>query len=298
MQNFAVNFLKNLQSKNTISSYKIDLEQFFSFYALHSGQEFSHPSQIGETICVMWINHLRKTGVKNRTIARKISTISTFLKFCQKEKLIKTNPIDLLNRPKTPHFGATNTLTKDECLHILNCLHKRIEYACLYNRMNQFKLWKKRYAIFYILFSVGMRVSELCHLKYENLEQIDSNVYRLHLSVKGNERHAPLIHERTAAVILDYMKTFSINQIGQSFFKNMSRLTVHNLIKKCVAISGINKNISPHSMRASLATHLHQTGVPLGHIKDLLNHKNIATTILYTRVSDEEMQENANLLDI
>ena len=142
-----------------------------------------------------------------------------------------------------------------------------------------------------------MRVSELCQLKYEDLEKIGENLYRLHLSVKGNEQHAPLIHANTAHILIDYMNTFAIVHNGQSMFGNLRRGTVHQLIKKCVAVSGIKKNISAHSLRASLATHLHQLGVPLGHIKELLNHKNIATTILYTRVSNAEMQENANLLD-
>lgn len=297
MQIFISDFLNHLQSKNTIESYKNDLNQFCVFYRLQFDQDVSHPNQIGETICVMWMHHLRQKHFKTRTITRKINSISSFLKFCQSKNLININPIAFLNRPKTPKIGATNILTREECSHIFECLFKRMEFARISDNQAQFKLWKTRYTILYTLFTVGMRVSELCQLKRKNLEQIDENTYRLHFTAKGNEKHAPLIHKNTALVLLDYMNMFCVSD-DDFIFGGMSRITVHNLIKKSVEISGITKNISAHSFRASLATHLHQISVPLGHIKDLLNHKNIGTTILYTRVSDAEMQENAILLDI
>lgn len=290
-------FLTNFQSKNTILSYGKDLEQFLSFCQIHSSKQDLHPTEIGETICVLWLNYLRDMHVKPSTLARKITAVSSFFKFCQRKKIMHTNPVEFLNRPQVAQIGKTNILTKNECLQIFECILKRMEYARIQNNLVQFKLWKKRYAILYTLFSVGMRISELCQLKYEDLEKIDDSIYRLHLSAKGNERHAPLIHENTALVLMDYMKTFLIHQNGQSMFGNMNRSTIHQLIKKCIALSGIKKKVSAHSLRASLATHLHQIGIPLGHIKELLNHKNIATTILYTRVSNTEMQENADLLD-
>lgn len=308
MDNIISQFLTQFRSPHTKLAYQNDLTQFLNFCSTNLNRPITKPSQITETICVMWQHHMH--GSPNQTLARKMAALSSFLKFCQRKKIVTTNPVEFLTRPKTSTEGKTNILTKEEWFHVFDCIQKRMEYARIKCEDFQYKIWKKRYTILYTLFTVGMRVEELCQLKCEDLEKINDDVYRLHLMVKGNQKHAPLIHKQTALVLIDYMNTLKITAAKhprgqrlerqsnqQTIFENIHRSSVFHMVKLCVKESGIIKNVSPHSLRASLATHLHQQNVPLGHIKELLNHKNMATTLLYTRISETELKENALMLE-
>lgn len=296
MQTMIEEFLTGFRSRHTKNAYKNDLVQFFNFCSGKLEKEIISPNEIGETMCVMWNHHIRQMENSNQTLARKMAALSSFFKYCLRKKMIGRNPVEFIARPKIANIGKTNILTKEEWMHTLNEIQKRGEFARIQGHETQFKMWKKRYAILHTLFTVGMRVEECCKLKYEDLEKIDENIYRLHLLAKGNQKHAPLIHKKTALVLVEYMNLCSITKKGQPIFGNIHRTSIYHMVKLCVKTADISKNVSPHSLRASLATHLHEEGVPLGHIKDLLNHKNMATTLLYTRVSERELMENAQLL--
>jgi len=294
LQSIMEDFLKCFQSTHTKSAYQSDLIGFFDFCIAQFKHDTINLKNINETLCLAWRHSIN--CLPNKTLARKISAVSSFFNFCQRQSLLTTNPAKFLQRPKVAHIGKTNTLTYEEIEVILKYTKNHIQHAKIYQNDFQHKLWQKRYTILYILFTVGMRVEELCHLKISDLEQVEENLYRLHLLTKGNEKHAPLIHSKTAFVLMEYIKLLKLTNSKQYIFEGMHRSSVYSLVQICVKRAGIQKKISPHSLRASLATHLHKTGVPLGQIKDLLNHKNIATTLLYTKVSDEELQENSNIL--
>ncbi len=288
------NFLNTFRSEHTRLAYATDLKQFLLFCANTLNTETLSINTISESLCFKWRHSV--DNLQNQTLLRKIAAIGSFFKFCQQQKFIQTNPAEFLHRPKRSHVGKTNILTFEEIKVLLEYAQNQIKCADFYQNTFQFKLWKKRYAILYVLFTVGIRVEELCKITTKDLEKIDENIYRLHLITKGNRIHAPIIHINTARVLLNYMKSFHI-QKNQTIFEGIHRTSVYQLVKLCIQKVGITKKISPHSLRASLATHLHKTGVPLGQVKDLLNHKNIATTLMYTKISDTELEENATILN-
>jgi integrase/recombinase XerD len=164
-----------------------------------------------------------------------------------------------------------------------------------------------------------MRVEELCSLKIKDLEPLQDDNWRLHMIAKGLETHAPIIHRKTAHLLKDYIQQFrSFAQKDDFLFVSsalkemdpavkprddrastpLHRTSVFHMIKICAKEAGIEKNISPHSCRATLATLLHQNGVPIAQIQSLLNHKQMTTTSIYIKKSDELAQAAATKIDL
>lgn len=310
MRDLVTLFLSTFQSQNTQKSYGRDLDAFFLFCREDVNLEISLPEQITEKLVLLWQKKI--AGLPNATAARKIATLSSFVEFLKNKKLVSKNFVKDLQRPKLEKNGKTNILTQEELEKVLSCVLKN---AQIYKSQNTslYRLWSLRYVVLYTLFSVGMRVEELCSLQIQSLEHLDNDNWRLHMIAKGNEEHAPIIHPKTAHLLRNYIAQFrshahkkdflfvrsqdSVNFSGRTETP-LHRTSVFHMIKLCAKEAGIEKNISPHSARATLATLLHQNGVPIAQIQSLLNHKQMTTTSIYIKKSDELAQAAATKIDL
>lgn len=307
IQSLLESFLSTFQSQNTKKSYGNDLKEFFLFCQNDINLQIENPDQITEKLVFVWQKKL--APLSNATAARKIAALSSFLEFLRRKKIISKNFMKDLNRPKVEKTGKTNVLSKQELEQILMCALKNAEF---YQGKKQglHKIWFLRYTVLYTLFSVGMRVEELCSLKIKDLEALQDDNWRLHMIAKGQETHAPIIHKKTAHLLKDYIQQFrSFAQKDDFLFVSstlqndnlhtpLHRTSVFHMIKICAKEAGIEKNISPHSCRATLATLLHQNGVPIAQIQSLLNHKQMTTTSIYIKKSDELAQAAATKIDL
>lgn len=306
-------FLLSLQSDHTRKNYSRDIEEFYMF-CRELGIEPQHITDITEKTILLWhknLNERHTQYVESRrrtvqsTIARKLSSVSSLLTFAFKRGLLQKNVALHVTRPKVKRESKTNALTADETKLLLRTALDQATNADPQTR--QYKSNKLRYAVLYTLFSVGMRVDELCELRIADLE-VTPQFARLHMTAKGGETHSPIIHEKSLGVLQNYIEEFRKNISTQDYLfvrvqnvKTQSKLTqaaVYLMISELGKLAGINKRISPHSCRATLATLLHNKGVPIAQIQDLLNHKQITTTAIYIKKAQELDEAAATKIDI
>ena len=145
-----------------------------------------------------------------------------------------------------------------------------------------------------------MRATELCSLKIIDLD-FSGKLPRLHLKIKGGELHAPLISDELANLLKKYVVTlrpmakpedplFTLSPYSK---RPLSRDYLARLVTAIAREQGIIKEITPHSCRATVASHLHRNGIQLSEIQDLLGHKSMMTTMMYIRKTDEEKESGS-----
>jgi len=307
MQNLLATFVTSFQSENTRKAYFADVKEFFLFCEKDLQLIIERPDQITERLVLVW--QKKCTQLPNATVARKMATLSSFLEFLKNKKHISKNFMKKMKRRRVEKDGKTNILTADELEKILGTTFQNtLLYKDSHPRLYQ--LWHLRFAVLHTLFSVGMRVEELCSLKIKSLEDLGNDIWRLHMIVKGHETHAPIVHKNTAHILREHIELFRYfsqkddplfvraqKRIATNKETPLHRSSVFHMIRLCAKEAGIVKKISPHSARATLATLLHRQGVPIGQIQSLLNHKQMTTTGIYIKKSDEIAQAAAMKID-
>lgn len=297
-----LHFVFSFTSINTRRSYLNDLKEFNLFL---ERKGIFCIKNIDEKVLISWNNELNsRENLNQKSIRRKLIVISSVFMFCIKRKLVSKNPMEFIQKPKLTFESKTNALTFAEVKILLQYLENNyLEYT----QQNIFSRSSKAailaYSVISTLLSVGMRVEELCQLKLKDIES-NPDFTRLHLKVKGNEQHSPIIHPKTASIIENYRKICRNNANENDYLfvrsqnvKIQTKLTqpaIYKMLNIAIQSAGIEKKISPHSCRATLATLLHNQGTPIGEIQHLLNHKEISTTAIYIKKANE-IEESAAL---
>ena len=273
---------KNL-STNSITSYKTDLERYINF--LYNGESIRELNSIRQIHIRNFIRFLNDQNLSSSTINRSFSSIRSYHKYLSYEKKITHNPTQLLESPKISK-KLPKVLSVQEINEIINSV--KVENSMGYRDK----------AILETLYSAGLRVSELCSLEMNNI-LFDSAMLRV--VGKGNkERYVPL-GDKAIKLINDYCKYIRSALVdkkksdGNVFLskngKQLTRMTIFNIMKKWSRISGINKDISPHTFRHSFATHLLEGGADLRSVQEMLGHSDISTTQIYTHLDNEYLKE-------
>jgi len=276
------NFLKlerNL-SINTIKSYKSDLKKFNVFL---SDKSFKKLSLLNSEIVREFLYKQSKI-VSAKTQGRIISTLKTFFNFLVLEKVIKESPIGNIDYPKI-HSKIPLVLSTNEIDKIINCAFSK-------------KFGLRNQTIIEVIYSCGLRVSELTEMKISNVFFDESLIKILG---KGNkERFIPLSGV-AKKLLYNYIKCERKN-IGNDkqyvdivFLNNrgrkLTRVMVYNIINDAALEAKINKKISPHTLRHSFATHLIENGADIISIQKMLGHENIVTTEKYLHVNKKHLFE-------
>lgn len=276
-----IDYLSNQKnySKNTIKSYKKDISQFISFLKEEKIGDFE---KVGYDDFIKFISKLKSSEFKEKSIGRKIAAIKSFYKFLTLRKYIKKNPALLIKSPKIPE-RLPNFLTYNEVLKILE-IPPRDNWQYLRDR-----------AIIELLYSTGIRVGELVNLKIE-----DINFAEEVIKVKGKGRKERIVPVGKFALdcLIEYIerrpnkgeKFVFLNKYG----KKLTERSVERIIKKYSIIAGINKKVTPHTLRHTFATHLLDRGADLRFVQELLGHERITTTQVYTHLTIEKLKELYN----
>jgi len=273
---------KNL-STNSIISYKTDLKRYINF--LINKESIQDLNSIRQIHIRNFIRYLNDQNLSSASINRSFSSIRSYHKYLSGEERISHNPTQLLEAPKISK-KLPKVLSIQEVDVIINSV--KLEESMGYRDK----------AILETLYSAGLRVSELCALEMNNI-LFDSAMLRV--VGKGNkERYVPL-GSKAIKLINDYCKyirSLLINKKktdGNVFLskngKKLTRMTIFNIMKKWTQISGINKDISPHTFRHSFATHLLEGGADLRAVQEMLGHSDISTTQIYTHLDNEYLKE-------
>ena len=273
---------KNL-STNSITSYKADLNRYINF--LFNIESIKNLNSIRQIHIRNFIRYLNDQNLSSSSINRSFSSIRSYHKFLSGEEKISHNPTQLLEPPKQSK-KLPKVLSIQEVNVIINSVN--LESSMGYRDM----------AILETLYSAGLRVSELCALEMNNI-LFDSSMLRV-LGKGNKERYVPL-GSKAIKLIDDYCKYVRSKLVdkkhsdGNVFLskngKQLTRMTIFNIMKKWTLISGINKDISPHTFRHSFATHLLEGGADLRAVQEMLGHSDISTTQIYTHLDNEYLKE-------
>lgn len=273
---------KNL-SVNTITSYKTDLNRYLKF--LDNKESIDDLNFIRQIHIRNFVRFLNDKNLSSASINRSFSSVRSYHKYLSGEQKISHNPTQLLDPPKISK-KLPKALSVQDVNLIINSV--KIEEAMGYRDK----------AILETLYSAGLRVSELCALEMNNI-LFDSAMLRV--IGKGNkERYVPLGGEAISLVkdYCNHVRSLLINKKksdGNVFLskngKQLTRMTIFNIMKKWTRACGINKDISPHTFRHSFATHLLEGGADLRAVQEMLGHSDISTTQIYTHLDNEYLKE-------
>ncbi len=263
-------------SKNTIDSYINDLDIFFEYLNKHN---LDYKVISKDNIR----NYLKTINNKDeRTIAHQISVLRGFYKYLILENIIKDNPMINIDLPKLSK-KLPNVLTVDEVDNLLD-----IKLNTMYDYRNK--------AMLELMYATGLRVSELVSLK---IEDVDLNNALVRTMGKGSkERIIPFGNYAANALyeyINNYRPQFFKKEVNEYLFlnnhgKQMTRQGFFKILKSIAVEKGIDKELSPHTLRHSFATHLLTGGADLRSIQEMLGHSNLSTTEIYTNISKEEIK--------
>ncbi|MBX9838993.1 MAG: tyrosine-type recombinase/integrase [Silvanigrellaceae bacterium] len=289
-------FLGSYVSENTRENYARHLRDFFNF-CFEKGVSFARLEEIQRDHVDAYKRHIMAKYPPS-SVCAKLSPLLSFLKFSFQEGWVDRNVGAAIRLPKVQKSkGKTEALSEAEIGHILESLEASYKKAS--NPLKQkdhYRAWL-RFVVFSTLSHVGMRATELCSLKIKDLD-LSGKYPRLHLKIKGGEIHAPLISDELSALLKTYIVTLRPMSKKEDFLfaltpfskKPLTRDYLARMIAAIASEYGINKEISPHSCRATVASHLHRNGTSLSEIQDLLGHKSMMTTMMYIRKTDEEKE--------
>ena len=263
-------------SENTISSYKRDLSKVDKYIK----KNFKTLSKNDIQANIQYISKEENSS----SVSRNISTLKSFYKFLEINKYCKNNPIFTITNPKKRQ-KLPKVLSEEEVNKLLD-----INLNTDYDYRNK--------AMLELMYSSGLRVSELINLNVNDIDLMNSTV---RIFGKGSkERIVPLNNYASEALknyILYHRATlFKHGENNYLFLNNhgnkMTRQGFFKILKKIALENNIKTDFSPHTLRHSFATHLLKYGADLRSIQELLGHSDISTTQIYTHITSERLQKN------
>lgn len=271
-------------SENTIQSYKRDLSQYFSFL---DEKEISSWEQVDRYLVLDFLEFLRNEGKSSATIIRMVSSLRKFHQFLRQERMTDNDPMQHIDTPK-----KTQRLPKTLSI-------KEVEKIIESPDTND-ALGIRDRAILEVMYATGLRVTELITLK---LDDLHLSLGLLQTVGKGDkERIIPLgdvaikwvklYLEKSRPELLaknkkDKTNILFLNYKGECF----TRQGIWKNLKVYVTQAGIEKEVTPHTLRHSFATHLLENGADLRVVQELLGHADISTTQIYTHISKKRMAD-------
>ena len=270
--------LERRLSDNTIDGYKRDLYDFYKFV-----NKSYKDVNVGDI--VKYITYLNNK-ISAKSINRHIVSIKNFFKYLERNDLITNNPCTDITGLKTPK-KMPRVLSEEDINKLLD-----IKLTDAYSYRNK--------AMLELMYSSGLRVSELLNLELSN---IDFNMNLVRIYGKGNKERIVPIDDVATKYLYEYINiyrnTLLKNNVSNILFLNsrgdkLSRQGFFKILREIALEKGIKRDISPHTLRHSFATHLLDHGADLRSIQTMLGHENIETTQIYTHVSNNYIKENYN----
>ena len=268
-------------SANTIEAYERDIDKFIHFLQDEGKDILSPELQDFQTFAAI----MHDVGIASTSLSRIFSGLRSFYHFLVISEIIETNPAEMLEFPKKPkHLPEVLSLKEVDAME-----------ACidLSEREGQ-----RNKAIIETLFSCGLRVSELCNLKFSNMYMDDGFIK---VEGKGNkQRLVPISQAAIKEIALwnEDRKHIDIKPGHEDYVflsfrrkQQLTRIMVFYIIRDLVEKAGIRKTVSPHTLRHSFATCLLEGGANLRAIQAMLGHESISTTQIYTHIDTTHLRE-------
>ena len=295
MQKAVEDFLQHLVvergfSQHTLDAYRNDLGQFTDFLRERLGAA-SESDGVWQRVDLDLLNDyiadLRgRKGYRDTTTARKVAAIKSFFTFLAQNGVIEEPPTESLGSPRVGR-ALPKYLTEEE---VDRLLHEADKAGTAEGQRDA--------NILELLYATGLRVSELVSL---NVQDVDFEESYIRCWGKGSKERIVYAHDRALDGLQDYLSTSRMSLLGQkkdeaALFVNhrgerLTRQWVWNILKTYSKRAGIDRKITPHTLRHSFATHLLQKGASLRHVQELLGHSSISTTQVYTHLTTEHLRD-------
>jgi integrase/recombinase XerC len=278
--------LEKNASAHTVKSYREDLSQALEYFRGKLGNKAAQPTQLSARLLRGYLAWLHEQGYAKTTVARRVAAVRSWCRFLCRQGTLTTNPADGLRGPrqdkKLPHF-----LSEAEIARLLEAPPADTPPGV------------RDRAILETLYSAGLRVGELTGLNREDLD-LDSGLATVR--GKGKRERLALLGKQAQQAIKHWLEVRGsmaperrrsqpavfVNQRGG----RLTARSVGRLLEKYLAQAGLDSRTSPHTLRHSFATHLLDRGADIRSVQELLGHRNLATTQIYTHVTTQRLRES------
>jgi integrase/recombinase XerC len=271
------------QSENTLKAYAGDLGQFIEYLEQNKISETKSLKNITHLDIRGFLAYLKEKGVAKKSITRKLSALRSFFKYLVTEGIISEDPTQMVQGMKLPK-KLPQFLYPSEVEALLSAPKNDI-------------LGIRDRAIMELLYATGVRVSELVSIK---LKDINMGANFIIVYGKGSRERIVFFGSKAAESLEEYLKKsrpYLVKNLSCEYLflnKNGTKLTdrsVRRIIDKYVKELSLKKNISPHTLRHTFATHMLNNGADLKTVQELLGHVSLSTTQLYTHLTKERLKE-------
>lgn len=278
--------LEKNSSPQTVKSYREDLTQALDFHRQHLQKSTLETRDWNTRTLRAFLAWLHEQNYAKRTIARRLAAVRSFGKFLCRQGVLKSNPAEALRGPRQdkhlPHF-----LTLDDVTRLLNAAGLTTP------------LGRRDRAILETLYSAGLRVSELVGLNINDLDLGDGVAIvrgkgkKERLALLGDPAKLAIktwLHDRQSLLAARHKETAAVflNKSGG----RLTTRSVGRLIEKLLKTAGLDPRTTPHTLRHSFATHLLDAGADIRGVQELLGHKSLSTTQIYTHITTTRLQQS------
>ena len=284
MHNILLDFIEEIEKEKhysdlTSEGYLSDLTLFIEYL---NQNNISDLKKVEYNDIRMFINYLYDLGYKNTTISRHISALKSFFKYLKTNKIIDNNPCTLISNPKKEK-RLPKYLNYEDTEKLLNAFDNN-NYIGLRNSL-----------ILEILYSTGIRVSEITNIKFKDINMSDKTIK---ITGKGNKERYAYFGTKCFNLIKDYCKNSykKLNKDNLEYLilsktgKKINERQIRDVVDEAATIAHIDIKISPHVLRHTFATHMLNEGADLRSVQELLGHENLSTTQVYTHLSNDRIK--------
>jgi integrase/recombinase XerC len=278
--------LEKNASAHTVKSYREDLTQALAFFRDKLGGRTPAPAQLTPRLLRAFLAWLHEQGYARSTVARRLAAVRSFCRHLCRQGLLETNPTVGLRGPrqdkKLPHF-----VTREDMVRLLQAPPADAPLGL------RDRAWLET------LYSAGLRVSELTGL---NLEDLDLAGGLATVRGKGKRERLALLGPPATEALRSWLAARAAVASGRAarspalfVNKNGTRLSnrsVGRLLEKYLAQAGLDPRTSPHTLRHSFATHLLDAGADIRSVQELLGHRSLSTTQIYTHVTTQRLRDS------
>lgn len=287
MENFLTEYSYYLKgelslSDNTCESYIRDVKQYLEYLSKY--KNCRHPEDISLDDLRAYISKLKRDHIEASSQSRKLSAIKSFHRFCVVEKYTNNNVTKLIESPKQVKKLPVS-LSIEEIKRLISTLNDKTP------------LEARNKAIIELLYSSGLRVSELVELRFNDVK-LERKL--INVMGKGSKERLVPINDMALESLKFYLDNcrgeLKTNNSKDYIFLNhhgnkLTRQAIFDILKEKAQLANITKPISPHKLRHSFASHLLENGLDLRTIQALLGHEDISTTEIYTHINNEKLKQ-------
>lgn len=289
LQCLVTEWLLTCGGAETRKAYGGDFREFCAFVEKGFGRiTWDAVTGMGASAFAAWLkNRLEQREIAPATAARKLASVSAFLEFCMSRGDLSRNPLAKVKRPRVPKQPKSAVLSDDEVRRLFALIAAEREEVEKGKLLAPVRAARFNEVVYKTLLGTGCRISELLGLRVCDVE-LSEEQGRLHFRCKGSEDHSVSVPRALAESVLEFARFVGVNGDKEYVFlfsntkESAEKRIGRELVRLCKK-AGIEKEVTPHVLRATVATSLHEKGVPVVHIQRLLNHKDISTTAVYIR---------------